>query len=33
MNVELDWFEKYAMNRTYVWEKAPSVPKETERGN
>jgi dipeptidyl aminopeptidase/acylaminoacyl peptidase len=23
MNVELDWFEKYAMNRTYVWEKAP----------
>lgn len=24
MNVELDWFEKYAMNRTYTWEKAPS---------
>lgn len=24
MNVELDWFEKYAMNRTYVWEKAPA---------
>jgi dipeptidyl aminopeptidase/acylaminoacyl peptidase len=23
MNVELDWFEKYAMNRTYVWEKVP----------
>lgn len=23
MNVELDWFEKYAMNRTYAWEKAP----------
>jgi dipeptidyl aminopeptidase/acylaminoacyl peptidase len=23
MNVELDWFEKYAMNRTYTWEKAP----------
>jgi dipeptidyl aminopeptidase/acylaminoacyl peptidase len=22
MNVELDWFEKYAMNRTYTWEKA-----------
>jgi dipeptidyl aminopeptidase/acylaminoacyl peptidase len=28
MNVELDWFEKYAMNRTYAWEKAPAVPKE-----
>jgi len=25
MNVELDWFEKYAMNRTYVWEKAPGA--------
>lgn len=24
MNVELDWFEKYAMNRTYTWEKAPA---------
>lgn len=24
MNAELDWFERYAMNRTYVWEKAPS---------
>ncbi len=23
MNVELDWFEKYAMNRPYTWEKAP----------
>jgi dipeptidyl aminopeptidase/acylaminoacyl peptidase len=23
MNVELDWFEKYAMNRTYTWEEAP----------
>jgi dipeptidyl aminopeptidase/acylaminoacyl peptidase len=23
MNVELDWFEKYAMNRTYPWELAP----------
>jgi dipeptidyl aminopeptidase/acylaminoacyl peptidase len=22
-NVELDWFEKYAMGRSYVWEKAP----------
>ena len=24
MNVELDWFEKYAMNRPYDWEKAPA---------
>ncbi len=24
MNVELDWFEKNAMGRTYTWEKAPS---------
>ncbi len=23
MNVELDWFEKNAMGRTYTWEKAP----------
>ena len=23
MNVELDWFEKYATHRPYVWEKAP----------
>jgi len=23
MNVELDWFEKNAMGRTYAWEKAP----------
>jgi len=23
MNVELDWFEKYAMQRPYVWDKAP----------
>ena len=22
-NIELEWFEKYAMGRTYVWEKAP----------
>jgi dipeptidyl aminopeptidase/acylaminoacyl peptidase len=22
-NTELEWFEKYAMGRTYVWEKAP----------
>ncbi len=28
MNVELDWFEKYAMNRSYVWEKGPAGPKE-----
>jgi dipeptidyl aminopeptidase/acylaminoacyl peptidase len=24
MNVELDWFEKYAMHRTFTWEKAPA---------
>ena len=24
MNVELDWFEKYAMQRKYEWEKAPA---------
>ena len=24
MNVELDWFEKYAMGRAYTWEKAPT---------
>lgn len=23
VNVELDWFEKYAMGRSYTWEKAP----------
>jgi dipeptidyl aminopeptidase/acylaminoacyl peptidase len=23
MNVELDWFERHAMNRPYTWEKAP----------
>ena len=22
-NTELEWFEKYANHRTYVWEKAP----------
>jgi dipeptidyl aminopeptidase/acylaminoacyl peptidase len=26
MNVELAWFEKYAMNREYAWEKAPVTP-------
>lgn len=24
MNAELDWFERYAMKRTYTWEKAPN---------
>lgn len=24
MNAELEWFERYAMNRTYVWEKPPA---------
>jgi dipeptidyl aminopeptidase/acylaminoacyl peptidase len=23
INAELDWFEKYALGRTYVWEVAP----------
>ena len=23
VNVELDWFEKYALGRKYLWEKAP----------
>ena len=25
MNVELDWFEKYATKRPYTWEKAPAL--------
>jgi len=25
MNAELDWFEKYAMNRQYAWEQAPAA--------
>jgi len=28
MNVELDWFEKHATKRPYVWEKAPEDPKQ-----
>ena len=24
MNAELEWFEKYAMEREYTWEKTPS---------
>jgi dipeptidyl aminopeptidase/acylaminoacyl peptidase len=31
MNVELDWFAKYALKRTYVWEKAPREQKAPER--
>ena len=36
MNTELEWFEKYALGRTYVWEKAPGdagpdKPKPSER--
>ncbi len=27
MNVELDWFEKYATKRAYVWQKAPGDEK------
>jgi dipeptidyl aminopeptidase/acylaminoacyl peptidase len=30
MNVELDWFEKYAMGRRYTWEKAPEEEKKKE---
>ncbi len=26
MNVELDWFERHAMGRSYAWEKAPDDP-------
>jgi dipeptidyl aminopeptidase/acylaminoacyl peptidase len=26
-NTELEWFEKYAMGRTYVWEKTPEASK------
>lgn len=29
MNVELEWFEKYAMNRPYTREKAPGEPEKT----
>jgi dipeptidyl aminopeptidase/acylaminoacyl peptidase len=28
MNVELDWFEKHAMKRSYTWEKAPAADAE-----
>ncbi|MFQ5739298.1 MAG: LpqB family beta-propeller domain-containing protein [Acidobacteriota bacterium] len=28
MNVELEWFAKYALGREYVWEKPPSVEEE-----
>jgi hypothetical protein len=31
MNVELEWFEKYAMNRPYTWEKAPESPKAAQK--
>ncbi len=31
MNAELDWFERYAMARTYVWEKAPTAGSEPTR--
>lgn len=29
-NVELDWFEKHALGRTYTWEKAPGEAKKAE---
>ena len=31
MNIELEWFEKYAMNRPYTWEKAPEAPKAAQK--
>ncbi|MBI1872264.1 MAG: S9 family peptidase [Acidobacteria bacterium] len=31
MNVELDWFEKYAMSRRYEWEKAPADRKPAQK--
>lgn len=31
MNAELAWFEKYAMGREYVWEKAPEGPRDEAR--
>jgi dipeptidyl aminopeptidase/acylaminoacyl peptidase len=31
MNIELDWFEKYAMNRPYTWEKAPDGQKAAQK--
>jgi dipeptidyl aminopeptidase/acylaminoacyl peptidase len=33
MNVELEWFEKYATKRAYVWEKAPGKAAKTEGKN
>ena len=24
INIELEWFEKYAMGKSYIWEKAPA---------
>ena len=28
MNIEMEWFEKYAMDRIYMWEKTPEDDKE-----
>ena len=33
MNVELEWFEKYATKRPYVWEKAPAAEGEKPKSN
>jgi len=30
MNIELEWFEKHAMDREYTWEKAPEVEEKEE---
>jgi dipeptidyl aminopeptidase/acylaminoacyl peptidase len=31
MNIELEWFEKHAMNRPYTWEKAPEIQKPAQK--
>jgi dipeptidyl aminopeptidase/acylaminoacyl peptidase len=31
MNVELEWFAKYALKQPYVWEKAPKEPKSAQK--
>jgi dipeptidyl aminopeptidase/acylaminoacyl peptidase len=32
VNVELEWFEKYALDREYAWEKAPDGAEKGEKG-
>src|SRR4030095_6417632 len=33
LNAEIEWFEKYAMNRPFVWEKAPADDKKEVRSS